>query len=78
MTSYHQRLLRRPVVSDPQATKLLTETAQAVNAILDGKNDAPFDNGVGVVLQSPDGHWWRLSVNNAGALSTTDLGLDKP
>lgn len=59
-------------------TRLHTETAQLVNGILDGKNDAVYEAGVGVVLQSPDGHFWRLSVDNAGAVSTTDLGTDKP
>jgi hypothetical protein len=78
MSSLRQRLTRRPATKDAALTRLHTETAQLVNGILDGGNDAVYDNGVGVVLQSPDGHWWRVSVSNAGALSTTDLGLDRP
>ena len=27
------------------------------------------------VAQSPNGHYWRVEVDNAGTLSTTDLGL---
>lgn len=36
------------------------------------------DTAKGLVLKSPDGHYWRLSVDNAGALTTTDLGTSKP
>ena len=32
------------------------------------------DSGAGVILKSPDGHYWRVQVTNAGALTTTDLG----
>ena len=78
MSSIRQRLTRRPRTDSATLTRLHTEVAQAVNAILDGKNDAVFVNGVGVVLQSPDGHYWRFSVDNAGAVSTTDIGTDKP
>lgn len=78
MTSIRQRLTRRPQTPSAALTRLHTETAQLVNALLDGRNDAVYESGVGVVLQSPDGHFWRLSVDNAGAVSTTDLGTDKP
>ena len=36
------------------------------------------DNTKGLILQSPDGHYWRVTISNAGALTTTDLGTDKP
>lgn len=36
------------------------------------------DNTKGMVLQSPNGHYWRISVSNAGALSTADLGTSFP
>ena len=36
------------------------------------------DSDSGLVLKSPDGHYWRFQVNNSGALVTTDLGLTKP
>jgi hypothetical protein len=78
MSSIRQRLTRRPMTPSPQLTRLHTETAQLLNAVLDGGNDSAYENGVGVVLQSPDGHWWRLSVSNLGVISTTDLGTDKP
>jgi hypothetical protein len=78
MSSIRQRLTRRPVTKDAALTRLHTEAAQLVNGILDGGNDSVYANGVGVVLQSPDGHYWRVSVDNTGALATTDLGTDKP
>jgi hypothetical protein len=38
-------------------------------------NDAIInDDTKGLVLKSPDGHYWRVKVDNAGALNTTDLG----
>jgi hypothetical protein len=35
-------------------------------------------SAVGLILKSPDGHYWRVKVSNAGALTTTDLGTTKP
>lgn len=78
MTSYRQRLLRLPVLLDPRATKLHTETALAVNAILNGENDAVFESNVGPILKDANGHYWRLGITTAGALTTTDLGTDRP
>lgn len=31
-----------------------------------------------LILQSPDGHYWSLSISNVGALTTNDLGLNAP
>lgn len=35
-------------------------------------------NTKGVVLRSPDGNYWRLTVSNVGAVSATSLGATKP
>ncbi len=78
MTSIRQRLQRRPTTPSAALTRLHTETSQAVNAILDGENDAVFAYGVGVVLQASDGHYWRVTISDLGGLITTDLGLDRP
>lgn len=32
----------------------------------------------GVVLKSPNGHYWRLTVDDTGSLATTDLGTSLP
>ncbi len=46
---------------------------------VDTTEDLIVDNSdAGLVLKSPDGHYWRFQVNNSGALVTTDLGLTKP
>ncbi len=34
--------------------------------------------GAPFVLQSPDGHYWQIGIDNAGALVTTDLGTVAP
>jgi hypothetical protein len=35
-------------------------------------------NAKGLVLKSPDGHYWRLSVSNVGVITTADLGTSIP
>lgn len=46
---------------------------------VDTTDDVIVDNNAkGVVLKSPDGHYWRVSVSNLGVLTTTDLGTTKP
>lgn len=38
-----------------------------------------FDSSTrGIVLKSPDAHYWLVQVTDAGALTTTDLGTSKP
>lgn len=32
----------------------------------------------GLVLKSPDGHYWRATIGNAGTVTWTDLGTTKP
>jgi len=32
----------------------------------------------GVVLRSPDGHYWRATISNLGAVTWADLGTTKP
>lgn len=32
----------------------------------------------GPVLKSPNGHYWRATISNAGVLTWTDLGTTKP
>ena len=46
---------------------------------VDTTDDVIVDDSVnGLVLKSPDGHYWRLQVSNTGVVSTTDLGTTKP
>lgn len=32
----------------------------------------------GIVLKSPDGHYWRATIDNAGSVTWADLGTTKP
>lgn len=32
----------------------------------------------GLVLTSPNGHYWRATISNAGVITWTDLGTTKP
>jgi hypothetical protein len=38
------------------------------------KDIAIDDDTKGLILKSPDGHYWRITVDNTGALDTTDIG----
>jgi hypothetical protein len=59
-------------------TDLFAQTANVVNRIIDGTENRVFEDGYGVVLKSADGHYWALGVDNAGTVTTTDLGTDRP
>jgi len=46
---------------------------------VDSTSDVIVDDPTkGVVLKSPNGHYWRLTVDDNGVLATADLGTDKP
>lgn len=64
-----------------------------VKAILDklGFNQTRITNGIdttddiitdsttkGIVLKSPNAHYWRATISNAGVVTWTDLGTTKP
>lgn len=37
-----------------------------------------LSSGIGLILQSSNGHYWRSSISNAGVLAWTDLGTGEP
>lgn len=42
-------------------------------------NNVLIDNAAsGLVLKSPNGHYWLVTVNNSGVLIQSDLGINKP
>ena len=46
---------------------------------VDVPGDVISDNSAkGLVLVSPNGHYWRATISNAGVVTWTDLGLTKP
>lgn len=45
----------------------------------DTADDLIVDNNAkGLVLKSPNGHYWRATVTNVGTFLLTDLGTTKP
>ena len=36
------------------------------------------DSAKGIVLKSPNAHYWRATISNAGTVTWTDLGTTKP
>lgn len=40
------------------------------------EGDVVIDNDRRLLLRAPDGNYWAISVNNAGALQTTNVGPD--
>jgi len=67
--SYDETSFRR-IVSDIEQTLDKTRRKNE-DIVLDGSN-ARF------ILRSPDGTYFSLSVDNAGTLSTTNLGTTPP
>ena len=46
---------------------------------LDSSSDVIVDDSTkGIVLKSPNGHYWRLTVDDTGTLEAEDIGTDKP
>ena len=45
----------------------------------DSKHDQLIDSSAkGIILKSPDGHYWRGTIDNAGLVTWADLGTSKP
>jgi hypothetical protein len=66
---FARALNRRPILN----------SVDRITVGADSTDDLIVDaSAKGVVLKSPNGHYWRVSVSNAGALSTADLGTAKP
>lgn len=45
---------------------------------LDIEADQLFEHPRRLILRSPDGHYWQLSVDDTGSLQTVDLGAAVP
>lgn len=56
-----------------------TVTSTRSNRGVDTTDDVIIDNSAkGIVLKSPNAHYWRATISNAGVVTWTDLGLTKP
>lgn len=43
-----------------------------------GPNTGDYTWLTGVYLQSPDGNWWAITIDNAGAMTSTNIGTTFP
>ncbi len=59
--------------ADPRhVDRALVDVKAALDGILD--SDAVIETPRRLMLRSPDGHYWALTVDNAGVLGTVDMG----
>lgn len=45
---------------------------------VDNAADQIFEHPRRLILRSPNGHHWHVTVSDAGAIATTDLGIEVP
>ena len=69
--------LRNTGTSDDIVTNL-NNSYNDVSAIVSSGAFLSNSATAGVILKSPDGHYWRMTVNNAGVTAMTDLGTGRP
>lgn len=72
-----QLRLRNTGTSDDILTAL-NSSYNDISAILSSGAFLSNAASAGVVLKSPNGHYWRLTVGDTGTISTTDLGTGRP
>jgi hypothetical protein len=71
--------LREQISPGPLPANLHAWLLEMARRINNDKLDLMVDDDTkGLILQSANGHYWRVTVSNAGALVITDLGTDKP
>lgn len=56
----------------------LNNSYSDIAAVLSSGAYLSNDAAAGMVLKSPNGHYWRMTVNNSGVVSTADLGTGRP
>jgi hypothetical protein len=59
--------------ADPRRVeRALVDVKAAIDDILD--SDTVIETPRRLMLRSPDGHYWALTVSNAGVLGAVDMG----
>lgn len=69
--------LRNPGTGDDMLTAL-SDSYSDVAAIVSSGAFLSNSATAGVILKSPDGHYWRMTVNNSGVTAMADLGTGRP
>lgn len=65
------------ILSD--AARNLRALALALRTVLRDSGDVLVDDSArGIVLKSPNGHYWRATISNVGTVTWTDLGTTAP
>lgn len=68
-----------PAGTPTELARYLRTLAEANNARINEYQDIVVDtSSYGLILKSPNGHYWRVTVGDTGTLSTTDLGTTLP
>jgi len=65
---------------NPEYLRWLEEVSKHVDGLVSWgtRGTVVIDNVDGLVLKDTDSHYWRLTVETDGSLTTTDLGTVKP
>lgn len=58
--------------------KWFSSIFSGLNKIETEQNIVIDNSASGLVLKSPNGHYWQVKINNSGVLTQTDLGINKP
>lgn len=66
---------RKDAVSGYAGLNSVSRTIKGIDTTDDVITDSTTK---GLVMKSPNAHYWRLTISNVGAITTTDLGTTKP
>lgn len=61
---------------DPQIFNQLNDLYLAFNTLVQQINSPVEEEGI--ILRSPNKHYWKVTIDDTGTLTTTDLGLVRP
>lgn len=78
MTRIDRTLKLRNTVAGDDIQTNLNSTYNDVSAVVSSGAFLSNSATAGVILKSPNGHYWRLLVGDTGVVSTADLGTGRP
>ena len=70
-----EKLSNKDIASGYAGLNSVSRTTKGVDTSDDIITDS---TAKGPVMKSPNGHYWRAAISNAGAVTWTDLGTTKP
>ena len=78
MTRLDRTLKVRNTGTSDDILTALNNSYNDIAAVLSSGAYLSNNSAAGLVLKSPDAHYWRMTVNNSGVVSTADLGTGRP